>query len=127
MTRSIATSSVERKAVNAGWLKLSKSGRVEVFKLAKQHIGHPDAEIAATASAWARASYRRGWWGKLPPFVLPMVGVVAGVCAYVLIPDAIPRIVLVAGACGVVLFGLLGWNKRAYVRLLLALSNNPDS
>lgn len=113
-------SSAERKAAFAAWRRVPRRDRVEVLKLAKQHVRHPDTQIAAAASVWANA-VRRSRWAKVPPFTLPMVGIIEAIWMYVLIPDAVPRLVFVLSSCVVVLFGLLAWNSRIVAKRVLAL------
>jgi hypothetical protein len=80
-------SEAEREAAYAVWRCVPKHDRVEVCRLAKQRLPHPNPAVAAAASEWARAFQRGAWWRRVPPFVLPVLGVTEGILTYVLIPN----------------------------------------
>lgn len=119
--KSTKTSKAERTAARAALRALPQRDRAEVFTLAKQRLVHPNPVVAAAASEWAHANeykVRR----RMPPFVLPMVGVAEGIGGYLVEPDVLSRLVVAAAGVFVVCCGLQGWYFRHLVKLVLAVS-----
>lgn len=118
VTQSKGMSRAERGAAMAAWRRVPSRERVQVVRLARQGLPHPDVDVTAAASGWASMIDRR----RLPAFVLPAIGVVEGVCFYFLLPSGtVPSAILIAGSCLVVVIGLLAWNRRHIAKLVLAV------
>lgn len=118
VTQSKGMSKAERRAAIAAWRRVPRRDRVQVAKLAKQGLPHPDVDVTAAASRWANMIDRR----RLPAFVLPTIGVVEGVWFYFLLPSGtVPSAIITAGSCLVVVIGLLAWNNRHIAKLVLAI------
>ncbi|MEY9964931.1 hypothetical protein ABIA33_002973 [Streptacidiphilus sp. MAP12-16] len=125
MVELIEMPAAERKAAFEAWRRLPRSARIEVLNLARRQRRHPDPAVAGAAIEWARTQHWRVWWRKLPPYVLPLVGVAETLGCWFIAPDGVAKIAIVAAGVVVVLSGLLGWNARKLAGLILSLPPNP--
>lgn len=101
-------------SVRRAFRELSRTQRVELFKLAQRGEQHPDPSVAKAARAWANDP---GWnrrSNRLPGWLLPLTGLAYTVLGILLgLPIGL-------ALCGIVVLviGLLGWVSTGAARQL---------